>query len=180
MADELEIADLTVSNPEPRGAVEHGTGVQPAWMDVTLALLSNSTEPCYVAATVQRLEYVAGRRLLRLWLTEPERPADPEITSTRRIFVPEFRRIDPGATERVTVAVPAVYHQITAITPRGVESHEVDVTGLRSVECTVGYNTEPFRHIPEASANAVRRQLREWARTVTVTVRVRSRRRRRR
>lgn len=164
----LDIVSVQVAPPVLRGDVDFGTGTQGRWIDITVTVVNNSQDALFCMASKRRFDYDSTRSLLHLWLTEPERP-QVDIVITRRIFLPDFHRVEAGATDTIVVSVPAVYQQMTGITDQGVQVVEVDLTGMTSVECTVGFNPEAFQPPPDASTDEILDALRAWAHTVTQT-----------
>jgi hypothetical protein len=98
MANELEIVNVTLSPPQPRGKPNLETGESPRWIDIAIALRNNSDKTLFAMASVRQLEYDAALQVLQLGLYEPPaQPVEPP-TRTGAVRLPVLVGVPAGET----------------------------------------------------------------------------------
>jgi hypothetical protein len=109
------------------------------------------------------LDYQTETQTLIVQLMDP--PPAP-VRSLSRPFAPEETKVPPGETATLTVPVPVVLKKIHPSTTGGLGNRieRIDISGLKKVQCRIGYGETPIPSDPSDSTERMRARLHDWAR----------------
>lgn len=151
MPETIDITDvrLTEMAAEQMTPVMAQSGV--SWYQLTLVVQNRSDEPVHVVTDIRRIRYEADRRLLVVQLAGPEVSTGSPVVGVP--MPPRYREL--GARERATIvhplSSPITFLEMTADGTR----HPRDVRlaeDVDSIECTLGYETEPPAPVTDLTA----------------------------
>lgn len=171
MANELEIVNVTLTPPQPRGKPNLETGESPRWIDIEISLKNNSDKTLFAMASVRQLQYDIALQVLQLGLYEP--PAQPVEQPTRAVAVrlPVLVGVPAGETTSIKVSVPQIINFInpSIIVDRSPKITAVDISGLQRIQLTIAYDDKSFEAKP-GDADQLLLRLASWGRTVQRTL----------
>jgi hypothetical protein len=163
MAEQLEIVDVQIG--APRAAEQFAAGEQR--VDVSIKVRNRSKKTVHAVSSVRGLSYDPDTRTLFVGLREVELP--PEIRPSNFVR-PRMTAVAPGRSETLKVSVPLVIHELVPSGGLGMGVKDLDISGMESVRCEVGFSDTPFYPKLTDPPAEMRRQFRSSTQSVERTL----------
>lgn len=167
--EDLEIRDITLSEPYARHIATLDAEYDQFWVDATISVINNSkSKTHYILTSVRDIGFDRGSRTLIVSLAESE----AERQGPDHRFFPNTRAVLASDTTRLTVALPKHMTQIVVAKAKEVQSETIDLADVTEIRFRIAHSEIDLRPKPTESSVQIAQNIKGWGMPIEKTIKL--------